>query len=484
MATTPIDYTSRDFRSIRADLLERARVTIPEWTTITDPADFGALLVELWAYVGDNLNYYIDRVANEAFLETAVRRSSVLAIAQMMGYTPTAAAPAKATLTFTRTPGVTGDIIVPKGTTVITSATADEVPIRFETDVELEIDTADNFDSVTASEGATITGEVMGVSVGVEWMTYQLQYRNPYESSVQVFVYEGPDVGAGATAVEWQRVTNLIEYGANDAVFTVETTEASYVNVRFGDGVHGRIPTVNTPLAATYRYGVGAAGNVSAGSIVQLFGSVPGVFSVSNAVPATGGTNAESMESMRSSIPRSLSNGDRGVTLDDYASLALHVDGVGKSAATWDVGSPSVVTIFITPTSAVMPGTALKTAVDDYVTPKATVGKTVTVSDPTYVGINITATVNVVPNKVRSWVVDAVEARLAALFDFDSVDFGDRVRLADTFRTIVETDGVDYVTITVFSRTGSTAADVQLDVDEVPIAGTIAIIGAGGIVGP
>ena len=47
---------------------------MPEWKTAGEAADFGTLLIELFAYMGDMLHFYIDRTASEAFLGTAMRR--------------------------------------------------------------------------------------------------------------------------------------------------------------------------------------------------------------------------------------------------------------------------------------------------------------------------------------------------------------------------------------------------------------------------
>ena len=41
---------------------------MPEWKTAGEAADFGTLMMELFAYMGDTLNFYIDRTASEAFL--------------------------------------------------------------------------------------------------------------------------------------------------------------------------------------------------------------------------------------------------------------------------------------------------------------------------------------------------------------------------------------------------------------------------------
>ena len=59
------DYTSRDYNSIRADLLARASEVLPEWTS-RDSSDFGILFVDLVAYMGDIFHYYLDEAAKES----------------------------------------------------------------------------------------------------------------------------------------------------------------------------------------------------------------------------------------------------------------------------------------------------------------------------------------------------------------------------------------------------------------------------------
>jgi hypothetical protein len=94
------DYTSRDYNSIRSSLQARARASIPEWSGNSN-SDFMSSLIDLWAYNADILHYYIDRASTEAFLSTATQRESVLAMANLYGYTPNYMSSAKAALTIT-----------------------------------------------------------------------------------------------------------------------------------------------------------------------------------------------------------------------------------------------------------------------------------------------------------------------------------------------------------------------------------------------
>ena len=128
-----VDYTSRDYASILADMTTLIPNFSPAWTN-RDPADFGMTILELFAYMGDLLNYYIDRSANESFITTATQRQSVLQLAKLLGYTPADSTPATVTLTFINSSA--SPITVPALTQVATSliANATTSQIIYETD--------------------------------------------------------------------------------------------------------------------------------------------------------------------------------------------------------------------------------------------------------------------------------------------------------------------------------------------------------------
>ena len=86
MAKRPINYTSRDFESIKGDLENYAKRYYP--TTFKDfsEASFGALMLDLVAYVGDQLSFYADFQANESFLDSAIRYDNVIRLSETLGY--------------------------------------------------------------------------------------------------------------------------------------------------------------------------------------------------------------------------------------------------------------------------------------------------------------------------------------------------------------------------------------------------------------
>ncbi|MFC8681516.1 hypothetical protein ACFT30_08335 [Microbacterium ureisolvens] len=80
-----LDYLARDFTSLRQLMLDRMSLLIPDWTE-RNAADLGVTLVELLAYVGDQLSYRQDAVATEAYLATCRRRASARRHARLVDY--------------------------------------------------------------------------------------------------------------------------------------------------------------------------------------------------------------------------------------------------------------------------------------------------------------------------------------------------------------------------------------------------------------
>lgn len=81
-----IKYTSRDFNSIREDLVTYAKRYYPDKIKDFSQPSFGALMLDTVAYVGDILSFYLDYQANESFLSTAIEYNNVVKLARTLGY--------------------------------------------------------------------------------------------------------------------------------------------------------------------------------------------------------------------------------------------------------------------------------------------------------------------------------------------------------------------------------------------------------------
>jgi hypothetical protein len=119
----------------------------------------------------------------------------------------------------------------------------------------------------------------------------------------------------------WVERPNLAFSGAGDRDFVVDLVRARLL---FGDGVFGRVPPAGGPvMARRYRTGGGAAGNLPANTIKQLLAPLGGMESVTNPLPAEGGSDGERPEGLATRGPESIHHRGRAVTVADFATLAL-----------------------------------------------------------------------------------------------------------------------------------------------------------------
>ena len=82
----PIDYTHREYQSIRRDLMGIAERFYPDTFQDFSEASFGSMMLDAVAYVGDQLSFYLDYNVNESFLDTSYQYSNVLRHGRILGY--------------------------------------------------------------------------------------------------------------------------------------------------------------------------------------------------------------------------------------------------------------------------------------------------------------------------------------------------------------------------------------------------------------
>lgn len=81
-----INYTSREFDTIKSDLIEYIKRYYPNTYRDFNEASFGSLMIDTVSYIGDILSFYIDYQVNETYLETATEYDNVLKLGKQLGY--------------------------------------------------------------------------------------------------------------------------------------------------------------------------------------------------------------------------------------------------------------------------------------------------------------------------------------------------------------------------------------------------------------
>jgi hypothetical protein len=491
-----IDYTSRDYEAIRADMIRLIRQRLPEWAA-ENPNDFGVALVEAYAYAVDQLHYYLDRVSNEAYLGTAVQRESVMALAAMFGYTPYDAVPSRVYLFFGNSTGT--DVTIPAGARVqATLSTADNTVVRtFETTADvvvgantvLEVSSA--VASVVAQEGRTYRNEHVGVSGGTAYQRFVLPRTNVLLSTVEIATLLNDDV------MPWVKVDRLEDASNDDRAFILERQSDGSTAVIFGDSYNGEIPPLHANVLATYRVG-GSNVVVPANSLTELVEPrLPGI-TVTNPAPSGGGRDAEGLDSVRVNAAqayRSVTN--RAVTLEDFVSLAKTYPGVNKAKAVTDSGTS--VTVFVAmaagspeelsyeellpystyqklfqnnTTYQVMTykfpdqislTSAEARRIQDYLQNLTMAGVTVTVLGPAWLQMFVDLTIHCLPSARQADVVDRVRRILDEYFGFANVNFDDKISVYTITTALAKVPGLAYATVNGIGTDGSPMSLRDLD---------------------
>lgn len=487
-----IDYTARDFDGYQSALLSYAALVMPQWTSHVT-GDFGMLMLDMVAYLGDNQSYYQDRAANEAYLGTATLPESVLQLSALLGYSPAQALAATTTVTLASDLNTLADIDVPAATQLVTAfvAALDNV-ITFETDQDVTVPAGGGTATVTVTQGITagtyqltdISGVShtvldLGTSDGTANQLYTLPTSPLLDGTLTVLV----QLPAGAVA--WSEVADLLTSAATDTVYSTELTDTGATTVSFGDSVNGMIPPAGCVISAAYRVGGGAYGNVGANAIIDIATSVTGV-TVASSLAATGGADAETLASIRANAPRAWRTQHRAVTLQDYADAALSIPAVNKASAS--AGAMGAVTVYLMAAAAQAPTATLISQVQSLLAGLAAAGSAVTAQAGTTIAVNIgTASMpvqlTVQPTYDRATVLTAVTQALQTMLAPDNVDLGMTLPLSSVYAVIDAIPGVALVNIPVLARVDTSqvvAYDLYFRVYEMPVAGTIVINASGG----
>jgi hypothetical protein len=464
-----VDYTSRDFTSIRDDLLSLIPNFAPQWTS-RDSSDFGVVLVELFAYMGDLLNYYVDRAANESFISSSTQRDTVVKLAKLLNYTPNSLTGATGTVTFSNTGS--SAITVAAGAVVNSNPDAAGNQVTFETSSSITVPAAVGSVYGTANVGVKqgqTTTETIGISDGTAYQTFKL-------SNGGVLTNDTITVLVGATT--YTKVPYTIDYGPSDAVYSIYTDGTGNTYIQFGDGVSGKIPPSSSSVNISYRYTTtaGSIGNVAANTITTVVSDNTGAsisyLNVNNASACSGGQDAESTDSIRLNAPLALRSLNRAVSLRDYAQLAVQVPGIAKANAA--ASNYTQITLYIAAAGGYASSTSLKNSVTNYFAGKTPPNTSISIYDFTPVFPYLSVTVNVLPQYDPVVVQNAVTSALYSLFGFDNVVFNDNITQGDVYSTIRSVDGVAYVTITDYEKIATASTSTTIYTQSATTVNTIA----------
>jgi predicted phage baseplate assembly protein len=351
---------------------------------------------------------------------------------------------------------------------------------------------------IEVREGTQVFNETLvSSSSGLPNQNYLLANSDADLSTIGVSVTEE------GVETNWVRYETVQDIPQNSRGFSVLLAASGKVQINFGNRINGFIPPAGSTVTTSYTRSSGANGNIGSGLINTIVSTTPSYISInqSETTAATGGTNGETAETLKSNITSYMRTQDRAVTLKDYEDLTRAVNGVYKAVATYTPGSGSAsggasvtlyglpyvsnfLTLEATNVYSISVPSSLQTAITDRISPRSMLGVTpIAATSITLAKLNIVASVYVSDGFVNSAVANNVNNAIDGLLSFDNTDFGKQIRRSDIYRAVMAIRGVDYIEISDFKIRNSVGAEVTvLDPTHLIRKGSISLTFSGGMV--
>lgn len=246
--------------------------------------------------------------------------------------------------------------------------------------------------------------------------------------------------------LSWREVPSLFEQPGDAHVYRLARDDEGRSTVQFGDGVEGaRLPTGQDNVRLRYRKGLGAAGNVRAGTLTTLLSRPLGLKAALNPVAASGGADAETRDAIRDNAPVSVLTLGRAVSVRDYADFARSFAGIAKSHSLWIAYGPArgMHLTVAGPEGADIPADSQK--MRDLVQALRGAGDpllALTVQSCRRAEFKLKGKIRVAPDALADKVLDAVRAAVRARFSFAARAFGQPVSLSEVIACMQACAGV------------------------------------------
>ena len=318
MATSN-DLTTLDFESVKQNL----KSYIKDNQNLFKDYDFEAsninVLLDVLAY-NTNLNgFYLNMIANEMFLDSALLRDSVVSHAKELNYIPRSFRSAQATVKITlRDTSPNATIIIPRGTSF--TGTSGNKNFTFTTNQNIQALSTANENEFIADNVILYEGDYVQdsyVSSQDNSPRYLITNKTIDTTSLRVTVIEDN----GATALNYDIRDSLFGLGATSQVFFLQAAENDSYEILFGDGIIGRPPKNNSIVLIEYRACNGELPNGLSVFTADDDISTSTVTKIETTRSASGGSIPESLESIKFNAPRAFTTQERVVTAQDYATL-------------------------------------------------------------------------------------------------------------------------------------------------------------------
>lgn len=421
-----INKFARSSQSIKEIVLGWLKTDMPE---ITDYNSSNPLIrvIEWFAGVLEQVHYYLNAAAREAFLFTARRFTSVVRIAKMYDYRISGAIAAEANLSLTFSGNLPTNFVIPRNT-------------KFTTQSGLIFQSLENVTVLAGTNTATVRVLQFQIITG---------YSTTSDGTASQRIPLVAKIVDGSVVVRVDGITythqdTLYLSSPTELHFTTSINSDGVMEVLFGDGQNAVIPALDAVIEIDYHVTEGAAGNVSEQAINILSSNltIPNglTVTVSNPKAATGGAAQQNIDSVRVGVAKRMNTIKRAVTEKDFKVLAESIYGVGKAIVLHTCGYET--RLFIAPLEGGEAQTELLTKVSDFMDLRRTINIDLVVASAGVIEMDYDIEVEAIANFANTAVTASVIQTLEDFHSLENQANGSQLYLSDLYQAIEGTTGV------------------------------------------
>ena len=397
--------TDLDFNNIKTNL----KKYLQSQDTLKDYNYEGSALstlLDVLAYNTQYNSFYLNQVANEMFLDTAIQRGSVVSQAKVLGYVPKSAIAPSAEVNLSFTSVTDTSLTLPKFTTFMSEA-IDGINYNFVTTDSKTVNVSGGtavFNNVILKQGIPAIISYTVSSIANPSYTFKIPETNVDTTTISVIVQQS---SSNTTSQVYNLASNYLTLTNSDAVYFLQESITGTYEIYFGDGVLGKLLTDGNIVLISY---IVTQGSTAAGANnFVLMDSVAGysTYTLKPVVAASQGGTKESISSIKFQAPKAYAAQGRAVSKNDYIT-AIQQNTLGYSFDAVNVwggeeNNPPIygqVFVCLKPTGAYnLTTTQKQRIINEVIKPISVLTVTPTIVDPDYTYIKLAVNVVYDPTK-------------------------------------------------------------------------------------
>jgi len=420
-SNTNIQVASLDFSGIKQNFINYLQTQ----DTFKDYNFSGSALSTLLDVLAYNTQYnafYLNMVANEMFLDSALQRSSVVSHAKLLNYVPHSAVGPVALINLRFTGVTTSSFTVPKYTNFLSEA-IDNVNYNYVTLYDTTVPVTSNtaiLNAVEIKQGTVQNYTFTVNSTANPKYIFEIPDKNIDTSTMTVTVQQS--VSNSAYQV-FNATTNYLSLTPTDPVYFLQEAADGNYQIYFGDGVLGQQLSDGNVVKISYISTKGTVGGLANSFTLMTKFANYSTVTVTPYLAATTGEDKESIDSIKFQAPKAFAAQGRAVTKNDYITL-LQQNNLGitfDAVNVWggEENNPPVygqVFIALKPTGAYdLTATQKQLITNQVLVPYGVVTVKPTIVDPDYTYIQLSSNVlfnqsqtSLTPSAIKTGVQQAI----------------------------------------------------------------------------